>query len=248
VFSEARKQEREDIAGQLQDLVLDSVDVSEFLNELAVFSGDYFSGPVNKVRCAFTLLRQKKPATVASSDAYARELDEIQLQFAEGPCLSAMYEDSTIHVPDVRTEMRWPEYMDAVAKCGVGSILAVPLELEGESRAALNLFSLSPHGFSGDDIEGAEEYAGQAARAMRLALRIARLTDARNNLTAAMQSRTVIDIATGVVMAQNRCSQEAALQILKSASSTRNIKLRDIALSIAASVSADAGLSTHFEE
>lgn len=248
MFSEAPKQERDDVAGQFQDLVLDSVDVGEFLNELVVFSCDYFSTPGNDVRCAFTLLRQKKPATVASSDDYARVLDEIQLQFSEGPCLSAMQENATIHVPDVRTEPRWSAYMAAVDGFAVGSILAVPLELEGESRGALNLFSPTPHGFSGGDIQGAEQYAGQAARAMRLALRIARLTDARNNLTAAMQSRTVIDIATGVVMAQNRCSQEAALQILKSASSTRNIKLRDVAVSIAASVSGDAALTSHFEE
>ena len=248
MFSEASKQEREDVAGQFQDLVLESVDVEEFLNELAVFSSAYFAGSGNEVRCAFTLLRQKKPATVAGSDDYARILDEIQVQFSEGPCLSAMQDNSTIHVPDVSIESRWPEYMRAVAQFEVGSILAVPLELEGATRGALNLFSPNPHAFSGGDIEGAEEYAGQAARAMRLALRIARLTDARNNLTAAMQSRTVIDIATGIVMAQNRCSQEAALQILKSASSTRNIKLRDVALTIAASVSSGSGLATHFEE
>ncbi|MGN7253258.1 GAF and ANTAR domain-containing protein [Arthrobacter sp. SAFR-014] len=248
VVTEAPRQDRADVAGRLQELVLESVDVGEFLNELARFSGAYFSASGNDVVCAFTLMRKKKSATVASSDARARMLDEIQLQFGEGPCLAAMQALLTMHVPDAADESRWTDYIAAVARHGVGSILAVPLELEGETRAALNLFSTRPHGFSGPDIDGAEDFARQASTTLKLALRIARLTDARNDLTAAMQSRTTIDIATGVVMAQNRCSQEAALRILKTASSLRNTKLRDIAASITASVSGHATVSTHFEE
>jgi GAF domain-containing protein len=174
--------------------------------------------------------------------------DEIQLQFGEGPCVEAMKVMMTVHVPDVVAESRWTDYMAAVGRYGVGSILAVPLELEGETRGALNLFSPQPHGFSGPEIDDAEDFARQASKALKLAIRIAHLTEARNDLTAAMQSRTAIDIATGVIMAQNRCSQEVALKVLKTASSLRNIKLRDVAASVAAAVSGDAAVATHFEE
>ncbi|MDQ0620192.1 GAF and ANTAR domain-containing protein [Arthrobacter globiformis] len=245
---EARAWDREDVAGRLQELVLESVDVGEFLQELAEYSGAFFSAPHIKVRCAFTVLRRKKAATVASSDAQARMLDEVQLEFGEGPCLAAMAEMCIVHVPDVASEPRWPAYMSAVAGRGVGSILAVPLGLEAETRAALNLFSPRPHGFTGEDISGAEEFAAQASKSLRLALRMARLTEARNDLAAAMQSRTSIDIATGIIMAQNRCSQEAALRVLKTASSLRNLKLRDVAASVAASVGGDSALSTYFDE
>ena len=245
---QARAWDREDVAGRLQELVLESLDVGDFLTELAEYAGDFFSAPGIKVRCAFTVLRRKKSATVASSDAQARMLDEVQLAFGEGPCLAAMQEMSTVHVPDVDSESRWPAYMSAVGGHGVGSILAVPLALEGETRAALNLFSPRPHAFSGEDITGAEEFAAQASKSLRLALRIAQLTEARNDLTAAMQSRTAIDIATGIIMAENRCSQEAALQVLKTASSLRNVKLRDVAVSVAASVCGDSALSTYFDE
>lgn len=251
MVTEAPRQDREDITGQLQELVLESIDVGDFLNELAEFSGAFFSSPDREVQCAFTVLRKKKAATVASSDAHARTLDEIQLQFGEGPCVEAMKVMMTVHVPDVVAESRWTDYMAAVGRYGVGSILAVPLELEGETRGALNLFSPRPHGFSGPEIDGAEDFARQASKALKLAIRIAHLTEARNDLTAAMQSRTAIDIATGVIMAQNRCCQEVALKVLKvlkTASSLRNIKLRDVAASVAASVSGDTAISTHFEE
>jgi GAF domain-containing protein len=238
----------EDITGQLQELVLESGDVEGFLKEVAALSAVFFSAPGNEVSCAFTVLRKKRAGTVASSDQHARALDEIQLQFGDGPCLTALREMMVVHVPDVGSERRWPDYMSVVSQAGVGSILAVPMALEGETRAAMNLFSPRAHGFSGEGIETAENFAMQASRSLRLALRIAHLTEARSDLTAAMQSRTVIDIATGVIMAQNRCSQDAAMRILKSASSMRNIKLRDVAASVVASVSANPVLSTHFDE
>ncbi len=63
-----------------------------------------------------------------------------------------------------------------------------------------------------------------------------------------MKSRTAIDIAVGVIMAQNRCSQSAAMAILRTASNSRNIKLRDVAAGVIESVSPDPALRTHFDE
>jgi hypothetical protein len=68
-------------------------------------------------------------------------LDEIQRRFGEGPCLAAMHQMLTMHVPDAAGETRWASYTSAVAGPCVGSILAVPLGLEGGTRGALNLFS-----------------------------------------------------------------------------------------------------------
>ena len=57
----------------------------------------------------------------------------------------------------------------------------------------------------------------------------------------------MIDMAIGIVMAQNRCSQETAVRILTDASSNGNVKLRDIATSLVQSVGGTAS-RTHFEE
>ncbi|HWO63364.1 MAG TPA: ANTAR domain-containing protein, partial [Umezawaea sp.] len=57
----------------------------------------------------------------------------------------------------------------------------------------------------------------------------------------AMASRSVIDQAMGVVMAQNRCSAEAAFALMTRASQNRNIKLREIARGIVANVSRPTG-------
>ena len=192
-------------------------------------------------------MRRKKPTTLAISDPRVLALDEMQYGFGDGPCLTAIRELTTVHAPSLRDEHRWPLYCDAAWKEGVGSIFAVPLLLEGEAAAALNMYSTQTHAFSAEDIENAEAYAGQASKALRLAVRIAQLSDDRKNLTAAMESRTTIDLALGVIMAQNRCSQDTAFKILRIASNTRNVKLREIAPSILNSVSEDPTVLTRFE-
>ena len=144
-------------------------------------------------------------------------------------------------------EHRWPDYTAAALVEKVGSSLSVPLVLAGEAEAGLNMYSTRSHGFSGEDIETVESYAYHASKALRLAVRISQLAEAKNHLTATLESRTVIDLAAGAIMAQNRCSQDAAMRILKIASNTRNVKLREVAASVVASLSQDPKVRTHFD-
>lgn len=234
------------VAEHLQDLVLQSSDVEELLSELATYSAASLSGH-GDLLCGVTLLRRKKPITVATSDPRVPALDELQYGYGEGPCLAAARELTTVHVPDLREETRWHGYCTAAWAEGIGSILSVPLPLEGEANAGLNLYASRTHAFSGEDIERAEGYAAEASKALRLAVRIAQLTEDRVNLAAAMESRTTIDVAVGAIMAQNRCSQESALKILRIASSSRNIKLRDVAAAVVASIAEDPKVLTHFD-
>jgi len=234
--------------GYLQDLVLESSDVKAFLAELAGFAAASFAPTDPDMLCGVTVIRRKRAATVAGSDETAYLLDELQNTFGEGPCLTAMREMRTVLVPDLRREHRWPEYIRAISGQGIGSVLGVPLLVEGETRASLNLYASRTHAFTGANIERAESFAAHASKSLRLALKIANLSEARDNMIAAMQSRTTIDLAAGAIMAQNRCSQEAAMKILTAASNHRNVKLRDVAASVVRSLTAEPAVRTHFEE
>ncbi|MDQ0691202.1 GAF domain-containing protein [Arthrobacter sp. W4I7] len=243
---EPRRLLSELVVDHLQDLVLKTEDVREMLDELADFTALTLSDPAIAF-CSITLIRHKKPVTVASSERGAVRLDETQYSAGEGPCLTAIREQAPIHVPDLVREHRWPAYTAAAVVEGVGSSLSVPLILEGEAEAGLNMYSTRSHGFSGEDIGRVESYAYHASKALRLAVRISQLAEAKTHLAAAMESRTVIDLAAGAIMAQNRCSQESAMKILKIASQTRNAKLRDVAASVVASLSQDPKVHTHFD-
>ena len=231
-----------------QQMVLESRDIRTFLADLAQLAATRLSTPGNRIHAGVTVLRRKRPEAVAASDSAARALDELQNGFGDGPCLTALRRRCTVLVPDLAIETRWAPYVRTAMDHGVVSILAVPLDLAGDGEAVLNLYGGCSHGFSAEDISTVEAFAGQAASSLRLILRIAHLSEVRDDLSAAMQSRTVIDMAVGAVMAQNRCDRDTAFGILTKASSTRNVKLRDVAATVITSISGEQKISTHFDE
>jgi hypothetical protein len=236
-----------DVVGRVQDLLLDTQDVQDFLEELARYSAERMSGPYSEIYCGITLLRHRSAATVASSSEHAQAVDEIQYQFGDGPCLRSCREGVIVHVPDFELDTEFPDYNDTVLKNGIRSVLAVPFELPGaDARAGLNLYSEKPNVFDASAVESAISYVRQASKGLRLAVLLAQRNDNADNLKRAMESRTIIDTAVGIIIAQNRCSQEDAINLIKSASSTRNLKLRDVAAAIVESAGGGT-VTTHFD-
>ncbi|WP_251046423.1 GAF and ANTAR domain-containing protein [Arthrobacter sp. ISL-85] len=233
---------------QVQNLILESADFEDFLNELARFSAHQMAGDGDDALCGITLLRDRKAATIGWSSELAREVDEIQYSLSQGPCLTAAEDEREVYVPDLTQEDRWgPDYASAVASHGLRSVLSLPFNLQGEAKAALNLYSDAPRKFDGQAADRARGFTREISEALRLAVRFSLHADSASNLRATLESRTIIDIAIGIVMAQNRCSQEAAVEILTEASSNSNTKLRDIARSLVDSVGG-AGARTHYQE
>jgi GAF domain-containing protein len=230
----------------LHELVLNSADVEEFLRELAKVSARSLSEPGDEILCGITLLRRRKAATVASSSPAAQAMDEIQYAFGDGPCMTASREQETVHVPDLDAEDRWPQYAATVRELGVRSILALPFLLDGDTRAALNLYSYRPGRFDASAVELARDFVNQTSMALRLAVRIAHSSETAANLLATLETRTGIDVAVGIIMAQNRCSQDEAFELLKSASSARNVKLQVVAAGVLESLG-QGPARTHFD-
>ena len=221
----------------MQRLILESEDIASFLQSFTELLAERLTGPGGHRWCAITLLRDRKAATALSSDPRARELDELQNTFTDGPCMTAIREDTVIRAGDLSTDDRWPRYQQAAVAQGVRSVLGLPFDLDDDAQAGVNIYSEVPHDFTPEMIESIQLETKLAADALRLAVRLASQRESENDLRAAMESRTVIDLAVGVIMGQNRCSQDEAIGILKTASNHRNVKLRELAAELVASVS-----------
>ncbi|WP_159801237.1 GAF and ANTAR domain-containing protein [Arthrobacter zhaoguopingii] len=232
------------VARQLQQLILESGNVELFLEAFASHTATILE-PGVQTQCGITLKRNDRATTVASSSVAATELDEVQYGYGDGPCLTAIRTGETAVVQDTRTDPRWPEYLTAIEGRGYFSVLGVPLMTGGDGGAAVNLYAEAPGVFTADIVSQVEEYAAEAASTLELALQLAAHKDAAANLQAAMESRTNIDIAVGIIIAQNRCTQQEAIQILRRASSHQNVKLRVLAEQLVQSV-ATAPATTHF--
>ncbi|MDQ0734749.1 GAF and ANTAR domain-containing protein [Arthrobacter agilis] len=230
---------------QLQDLVLDSADLERFLNRLAVFAAATFSNETREVFCSVTLLRPKSKSIIASSSDQAKNLDEVQLAYDDGPCLRAAREGQIYVVKDFTTDDRFGAYSAAMLSHGIRSALGVPIALDGHAAAGLNLYATAPDSFDPDVMTAADTLGREASQLLRMAVHIAHLTATNHHLTQALSSRTTIDVAAGIIMAQNRCSHDDAMTILKAASSGRNMKLHDVAGAVVASLGQQTP-TTHF--
>lgn len=70
-----------------------------------------------------------------------------------------------------------------------------------------------------------------------MAQRLSDVQEFAGQMKAAVQSRSVIDQALGVITGQRRCSADEAFGVLRSASQHRNMKLRDLCTELITRVS-----------
>ena len=186
--------------------------------------------------CGMTMRMDGRPLTVANSDDFAAQLDELHYGAGEGPCLESMETGEIVLVGDLTQEHRWGGYRLHALAHGVRASLSLPIAGPDRPMGALNFYATKPNTFTDDHAQIGEHFADQASGALRLAARLADQTILTAQLQEAMSSRAVIDQAIGIVMGQNHCDADAAFDVLRRASQNRNIKLRQVATDLVEAV------------
>jgi hypothetical protein len=177
--------------------------------------------------CSITVRRDGRLLTVAGTSGLPSGLDQRQYENGDGPCVRAADSDAEQHAPDLSQEDRWPTYAAYAHSRGVRTVLAVPLAVDGETDAALNLYATTEGAFRGSRTV-ARAFAANASDAINAALSIERERASAGDVRTALLSRSVIDQAIGILMAQERCTAQTALDTLRRVSQDANIKLRDL--------------------
>ena len=177
-----------------------------------------------------TLAPEGGARTVAASGCPSVEIDQLQYDLDDGPCLEGMRRDVVVVVEDMREETRWGAFPRRAADGhGLRSSLSLPLTVGGDTVGVLNCYATEPDQFDELQCRIGTVFAAQAAMVLLASLRMADQATLGEQLRTALSSRAVIDQAIGVLMAQQQCSPEQAFDLLKGASQSRNVKLRDIA-------------------
>jgi GAF domain-containing protein len=234
-----------DALSELANLMLATPSLADLLEQLARLAAGVLSPPGS---CGITLSQDHRALTVASSDARAAQLDEVQYGQDDGPCLEALRTGRVTVVGDLSTERRWGAYPAHALAHGVRSSLSLPLAVDGDTRGALNLYATTADAFGEEQQQQARILSVQTSTALTLAHRQAEHTTLTDQLREALATRAVIDQAIGILMAQQSCDTETAFGILRTTSQNQNRKLRDIAAELVESVGGPGAGSARFND
>lgn len=181
---------------------------------------------------SITLLSNDRFRTPAATDERARQADQIQYELQAGPCVDAVLEATMSYIGDTRQDRHWPKFSSRAAdEFGVGSLLSYRLnldDLEDQTIAGLNLYSLRPAVFDEDVFALGLLFATNAA----LAVSAARSRTKAQELMGALQSSRDIGVAMGILMHALKVTRQQSFDLLRVASQHRNRKLRDIAADV----------------
>lgn len=207
-------------------------DFAETIDRLAELAVHAIDGAEH---CSVTLATGTRPdvRTVAATGEVGRDIDRLQKETHEGPCLSSIAEHETFQVPNLRQDETWPTFSRRAAEeTGTNSMLSYVLRLSEMATASMNMISSKENAFTADDVDAGTIFAAQAAVAMSGA--IARQDDqaAVAQLEEGMKTRQMIGQAVGILMASRGVDPDEAFEILKKASQASNVKLRVVAAQV----------------
>ena len=191
---------------------------------------------------AVTLSVDGSPFTIGASSALARDVDLIQYRIGMGPCLHALHHGVGLYVPDLGADDRWGEYGPQAAARGAASCVSIPIIVGGSPAAVFKVYSAEIDGLNQDQRDLAQNAARDVAGGVALAKHLSRQAQHIDDRSAAMTTRRVIDIAIGIVMHQVNTDAVTAFGLLRSTSQNQNIKLRDVAAELVASLPGEGGL------
>lgn len=177
----------------------------------------------------------KQIDTPAASHKWPVLLDEIQQHHREGPCLTAAWEEKTIHVADLETDMRFPKYRrDALEQTPIRTVMAFQLFIADETMGALNVYAETPHAFGPNTREIGLIFASHSSVAWNSAKR-------DEQFKQALASRDTIGQAKGMIMERYGVDAVQAFALLRKQSQDSNVPLIVIAADLITKAQSSSG-------
>ncbi len=167
-------------------------------------------------------------ATPVHTDPIVVEVDTLQHQTNEGPCLDAIAHRLIFYADDLANDLRWLHFAPRATRAGIRSVLALPISADAE-RGALNLYARYPSAFGVVDRAKAAILVSMASLALSVAHSHEDEERRAANLHAALSSRETIGEAMGILMERERITAQQAFDVLRRASQHLNVKLREVA-------------------
>ncbi len=186
---------------------------------------------------AVTVMTAEGAQPVAiSSDGLTQALEEQQFSFGEGPCVDAFASRRPVLVPDLRNHDRhcWPAYTAAALDRGVLAVFAFPLQIGGARLGVLDVYRDVPGVLTASALRRALSFAEIALWILLDGQQATPVNHPVEGLESAVDSRSELFQAQGMVMIQLGVSLSEAMSRLRAHAFAQERKLGDVARDVVA--------------
>jgi transcriptional regulator with GAF, ATPase, and Fis domain len=168
------------------------------------------------------LISEGRFRSVKPTSEVATQLDNVQEELRQGPCLQAALSEALIRCDDLREDPRWPQFAAQAVAAGVHSVLSFQLYTHESGAGALNLFGRVAAPFDGESEAIGAMLATHAAIALIAA-------DRQHQFESALASRDLIGQAKGIIMERFNVDAVRAFELISRLSQNSNTQVRTIA-------------------
>ena len=162
------------------------------------------------------LLVDGEPTTVAVTDRVTLELDVVQYDNSQGPCLAALGGDP-IRIGFVAHDERFPHFAVGAADRRVLSVLSTAIRYNGTIVGTLNLYSHERDAFDSTAEQMALVFAAEAAAALAKSDLYQHARSLRQRLQEEHDTSAEVPLAEDARMAMQACTADQALALLRHA-------------------------------
>ncbi|GAB2736019.1 GAF and ANTAR domain-containing protein [Amycolatopsis magusensis] len=178
---------------------------------------------------AITVRTEHGPQPVATNLPAAVTENSHRPTVAVGPIGEVLAHREPRYLGDTRVDERWPAYSALLRRAGLRSCLALPLPANRTRSAAFSLYSRTPAQFDSASHDLILLFTLHAGSTFDNVSTYHHCRSLVTHLEAALDNRTTIGRAQGLLMRHHDTSTDDAFDHLRTISQRHNTKLRDIA-------------------
>jgi GAF domain-containing protein len=218
--------------GELEDLRYAAGDLDEALRRIVDATHQLFAvdGAGLMLIDPDQLLRN-----VAVSDRRVHDLEELQIEHGEGPCVDAFEAKTLIDTEDLAGEARWATFSPAAVERGLRAVLASPIPYNQHAIGVV-VFSTKVHPWSPEGELALVAFTDLAALTIANTMQSEQRGELASQLQRALDARVVIEQAKGALVAREGLSEREAFERLRRQARSQRRRVVEVAEEVMAAI------------